>query len=240
MLDTVQEIQERHSAVKDLERQLLGLHQIFLDMAVLVEAQGELLDNIETQVAKANEYVNQGNKALTSAKALQKSTRKWMCCVLFICVAIVLVVVLVITKPWAVRGRSQAVRCAPHSACLRRAGGSETGPVLLRSVSDHVQFLRSCPCSLGLPWGLVVQRILPRVRITVPLECGGWVGLQNQPRYLAAGRPAGYQARSGSSACVTRRGQLDPARGGGPAQVGGGRQVGGSDPSTSYVGYSGR
>jgi hypothetical protein len=49
VLDTVQEIQERHSAVKDLERQLLGLHQIFLDMAVLVEAQGEMLDNIETQ-----------------------------------------------------------------------------------------------------------------------------------------------------------------------------------------------
>ncbi len=49
MLDTVAEIQERHIAVKDLERQLLGLHQIFLDMAVLVEAQGEMLDNIETQ-----------------------------------------------------------------------------------------------------------------------------------------------------------------------------------------------
>jgi t-SNARE complex subunit (syntaxin) len=49
VLDTVAEIQERHIAVKDLERQLLGLHQIFLDMAVLVEAQGEMLDNIETQ-----------------------------------------------------------------------------------------------------------------------------------------------------------------------------------------------
>ena len=53
MLDTVQEIQERHSAVKDLERQLLGLHQIFLDMAVLVEAQGDMLDNIETQARAA-------------------------------------------------------------------------------------------------------------------------------------------------------------------------------------------
>lgn len=49
-MDTVQEINERATAVKDLERQLLGLHQIFLDMAVLVEAQGEMLDNIETQV----------------------------------------------------------------------------------------------------------------------------------------------------------------------------------------------
>ena len=45
------EIQERHEAVKDLERSLVDLHQIFLDMSVLVEAQGEMLDNIEQQVA---------------------------------------------------------------------------------------------------------------------------------------------------------------------------------------------
>ena len=33
--------------MKELERKLLELHQIFLDMSVLVEAQGEMLDNIE-------------------------------------------------------------------------------------------------------------------------------------------------------------------------------------------------
>ena len=49
-MDTLAEIQERHEAVKELERSLLDLHQIFLDMAVLVEAQGEMLDNIEAQV----------------------------------------------------------------------------------------------------------------------------------------------------------------------------------------------
>jgi t-SNARE complex subunit (syntaxin) len=49
-LDTLAEIQERNRAVKDLEASLLELHQIFLDMAVLVEAQGEMLDNIEKQV----------------------------------------------------------------------------------------------------------------------------------------------------------------------------------------------
>lgn len=37
-------------AVLELERSLMELHQIFLDMAVLVEAQGEMLDNIEAQV----------------------------------------------------------------------------------------------------------------------------------------------------------------------------------------------
>lgn len=49
--DTVAEIQERHEAVVGLEKSLMELHQIFLDMAVLVEAQGEMLDNIEKQVS---------------------------------------------------------------------------------------------------------------------------------------------------------------------------------------------
>lgn len=51
------EIQERHRAVKDLEQSLLELHQIFLDMAVLVEAQGEMLDNIGQQVRHETAYV---------------------------------------------------------------------------------------------------------------------------------------------------------------------------------------
>jgi syntaxin 1B/2/3 len=50
VLDTLTEIQERHRAAKELEQSLLELHQMFLDMAVLVEAQGEMLDNIEKQV----------------------------------------------------------------------------------------------------------------------------------------------------------------------------------------------
>ena len=49
-LDAMAEIQERHEAVKDLEESLADLHQIFLDMSVLVDAQGEMLDNIEQQV----------------------------------------------------------------------------------------------------------------------------------------------------------------------------------------------
>ena len=51
--DTLAEIEERGEAVRELEKSLLDLHQIFLDMAVLVEAQGEMLDNIEAQVRPA-------------------------------------------------------------------------------------------------------------------------------------------------------------------------------------------
>ena len=54
MLDTLAEVQERHEAVKELEKSLMELHQVFLDMAVLVEAQGEMLDNIEQQVGNGS------------------------------------------------------------------------------------------------------------------------------------------------------------------------------------------
>ena len=47
MLDTLTEIDERHKAVKELERSMVDMHWMFMDMAVLVEEQGAQLDNIE-------------------------------------------------------------------------------------------------------------------------------------------------------------------------------------------------
>ncbi|KAJ4837735.1 hypothetical protein Tsubulata_041219 [Turnera subulata] len=83
VLNTLEEIQERHDAVKEIEKRLLELHQVYLDMAVLVEAQGEILDNIESQVANAGNHVQSGTSSLQTAKNSQKSYRKWMCIVLF-------------------------------------------------------------------------------------------------------------------------------------------------------------
>ncbi|KQK15931.1 hypothetical protein BRADI_1g25880v3 [Brachypodium distachyon] len=51
IMATVEEIQERHDVVMDIEKKLLELQQIFTDMAALVDAQGEILDNIESQVS---------------------------------------------------------------------------------------------------------------------------------------------------------------------------------------------
>ncbi|CAL9021942.1 unnamed protein product [Prunus brigantina] len=46
------ENQERHEALKDLQRSLTELHQVFLDMAVMVVKQGEQMDDIEQNVAE--------------------------------------------------------------------------------------------------------------------------------------------------------------------------------------------
>ncbi|KAI3724952.1 hypothetical protein L1987_64720 [Smallanthus sonchifolius] len=59
-METVLEIQERNDAVTVIERNLKELHQVFMDMVVLVEHQGEQLDNIESHVNRANSYVTRG------------------------------------------------------------------------------------------------------------------------------------------------------------------------------------
>lgn len=100
IMDTLAEIQERHDAVRELERKLLELQQIFLDMAVLVDAQGDLLDNIETQVSNAVDHVQSGNVALQKAKTLQKNSRKWMCIAILILLIIVAIIVVGVLKPW--------------------------------------------------------------------------------------------------------------------------------------------
>ncbi|KAG5556308.1 hypothetical protein RHGRI_006796 [Rhododendron griersonianum] len=100
IMDTLAEIQERHDAVREVERKLLELQQIFMDMAVLVDAQGDLLDNIESQVSSAVDHVQSGNTALQKAKKLQRNSRKWMCIAILILLIIIAIVVVGVIKPW--------------------------------------------------------------------------------------------------------------------------------------------
>ncbi|KAJ7297418.1 hypothetical protein O6H91_19G074800 [Diphasiastrum complanatum] len=94
IVETIREIQERHDALKEIEKNLLELHQIFLDMAVLVESQGEHLNDIEAHVNSAAAYVETAAVHLKTARTHQKSSRKCMCIsVILLLVIIVLVVV---------------------------------------------------------------------------------------------------------------------------------------------------
>lgn len=52
------------------------------------------------QVGRAVEHVHKATKQLESAKTLQKSTRKWMCCALVVFLIILVIVVVVVVKPW--------------------------------------------------------------------------------------------------------------------------------------------
>ncbi|KAJ1278476.1 hypothetical protein BS78_04G082400 [Paspalum vaginatum] len=98
VLETLSEIQERHGAVREMERGLRELHQVFLDMAALVEAQGHQLNSIESHVARASSFVHRGAAELETAREYRRSSRKWACVAVgagAVLVAVVLLPVLV-------------------------------------------------------------------------------------------------------------------------------------------------
>ncbi|KAK9068538.1 hypothetical protein SSX86_012653 [Deinandra increscens subsp. villosa] len=99
VMETVLEIQERHDAVTVIERSLKELHQVFMDMAVLVEHQGEQLDNIESHVNRANSYVTRGAQQLNEARKKQKNTRKWTCFGILLLLIIIAIIIFSI-RPW--------------------------------------------------------------------------------------------------------------------------------------------
>lgn len=85
------ENQERYEAVMNIQRSLDKLHQVFLDMAVLVEAQGENIDDIEHNMAAARSFVSGGTNSLFYAKQMKKKGKMWICWILAVGLIILLV-----------------------------------------------------------------------------------------------------------------------------------------------------
>ncbi|KAH1070972.1 hypothetical protein GLYMA_03G202800v4 [Glycine max] len=93
VMDTIQEIRERHGTMKEIERSLHELHQVFMDMAVLIQHQGEHLDDIESHVELANSFVSKGVQHLQVVRNHQKNTRNFTCFAVLLFI-IVLVIIL--------------------------------------------------------------------------------------------------------------------------------------------------
>ncbi len=52
------------------------IHQMFMDMAMMVQAQGEMLDNIELNIQEAVDYVKKANVQLAKAKKSHMTSKK--------------------------------------------------------------------------------------------------------------------------------------------------------------------
>jgi syntaxin 1A/syntaxin 1B/2/3 len=72
----LEDIQNKHRDVIKIEKSILELQQLFMDMAVLVAAQGEVIDRIAVHVDSAVNDTEEGVQALQKAVKLQKKSRK--------------------------------------------------------------------------------------------------------------------------------------------------------------------
>ncbi|XP_069071458.1 syntaxin-2 isoform X1 [Pleurodeles waltl] len=89
------EIEARHQDIMKLESSIRELHDMFVDMAMLVETQGEMINNIEKNVSSAEVYVERAKEETKKAVKYQsKARRKTMYIV--VCVVILLVLLGVI------------------------------------------------------------------------------------------------------------------------------------------------
>ncbi|XP_045929207.1 syntaxin-1A isoform X1 [Micropterus dolomieu] len=73
------EIETRHTEIIKLENSIRELHDMFMDMAMLVESQGELVNNIERRVLEAQEYVEQAKENIPKCKKFKKTSRRVRC-----------------------------------------------------------------------------------------------------------------------------------------------------------------
>jgi len=85
-------IQNKSNDIKRLEESIQELHNLFLDMAIMVEAQGELIDQIEYNVNQAVDNTRVATENLRSANKLQKKSRKKMCIIIVILIVVLLLI----------------------------------------------------------------------------------------------------------------------------------------------------
>ncbi|XP_045700211.1 syntaxin-2 isoform X2 [Phyllostomus hastatus] len=85
------EIESRHKDIMKLETSIRELHEMFMDMAMLVETQGEMINNIEKNVMNAADYVEHAKEETKKAIKYQSKARRKMMFII-ICVIILLVI----------------------------------------------------------------------------------------------------------------------------------------------------
>ncbi|XP_054272337.1 syntaxin-1A-like isoform X4 [Macrosteles quadrilineatus] len=73
---TLADIEARHADIIKLENSIRELHDMFMDMAMLVESQGELVDRIEHHVANTQYQVSKGKTELDVAEDYSNKARK--------------------------------------------------------------------------------------------------------------------------------------------------------------------
>lgn len=97
VLDALNRVQDKYKDVRRLEKSMQELNQMYIDMAKLVEYQGEMVDSIAHSVTAANANIVKGETELKQAHETMKKKRKLMCAST-VCVVIVAVLGYLIIK----------------------------------------------------------------------------------------------------------------------------------------------
>ncbi|CAJ0941686.1 unnamed protein product, partial [Mesorhabditis belari] len=101
---TLADIEARHNDIMKLESSIRELHDMFMDMAMLVESQGEMVDRIEYNVEHAKEFVDRAVADTKKAVQYQSKARRKkimiLICLTILVVFLVLIVMMMVPMPF--------------------------------------------------------------------------------------------------------------------------------------------
>jgi syntaxin 1A len=96
---TLAEMKERHHDIIAIEKSIKELHQMFVDMAIIVEQQGEVIDKVEDYITNTVEYTEHAAEEMREAVVRQRSTqrKKWILTIVIIVLLIAIGLVVYFT-----------------------------------------------------------------------------------------------------------------------------------------------
>ncbi|XP_072029130.1 syntaxin-like isoform X7 [Amphiura filiformis] len=93
---TLRDIEARHNDIIKLENSIRELHDMFMDMAMLVESQGEMIDRIEFNVEQSVDYVETAKMDTKKAVKYQSKARRKKIMIMICCGVLIAIVVIII------------------------------------------------------------------------------------------------------------------------------------------------
>lgn len=95
-------IQDRHENIKEIEKAVIEVSEIYSDLTGLIQEQGLMIDNIESNVEVSHQHTKAAQKDIQKASDYQKKARTKLCCLailIMIVAAVAVIVFYMILKP---------------------------------------------------------------------------------------------------------------------------------------------
>jgi len=89
-------IADREQGIREIEKAVVEVNEIFRDLSNLVHEQGAMIDNIESNIEESVVKTSEGVEELRKANDYQKSSRNKMCCLALIILIIAAIIVVVV------------------------------------------------------------------------------------------------------------------------------------------------
>ena len=94
LINAVKDLEERHKEIKKLEKSLLHMHQMIIEINKLVKYQGEIIDNIADNVSKSKDWIEKGEITTKKGYECMKCGYNIKCIITWIIVAILLIIII--------------------------------------------------------------------------------------------------------------------------------------------------